>query len=121
MRSSLTHPLPGRSTSAAEPGLRRSIDGGATWSEPSLSYPVLSLAATRLTGSTVWAGTMDGGAFTSDDSGVNRTTINQGLVATVIRALAVDPKRANVVYAAMSTRGVFRSIDGGVAGRRPLP
>ena len=98
----------------SEPGLRRSIDGGVTWSEPSLSYPVLSLAANRLGGSTLWAGTTDGGTFTSDDAGLHWTAVNQGLVATVIRALAVDPKRAHVVYAAMSTRGVFRSADGGV-------
>ena len=47
--------------------------------------------------------------------GLHWTAVNQGLVATVIRALAVDPKRAHVVYAAMSTRGVFRSADGGVS------
>ncbi len=104
---------PGTLYLGSEPGLRRSIDGGVTWSEPSLSYPVLALAATRLTGSTVWAGTTDGGTFTSDDAGVHWTAVNQGLVATVIRALAVDPKRPHVVYAAMST-GVFRSADGGV-------
>jgi photosystem II stability/assembly factor-like uncharacterized protein len=53
-----------------------------------------------------------GPMFKSYDSGVTWLAINNGLDATSVVSLAIDPISPNVIYAG-TDRGVFKSIDGG--------
>jgi photosystem II stability/assembly factor-like uncharacterized protein len=99
---------------ATSRGLYRSLDGGVTWTLRCQAYPVLSIAVSRLAPATLWAGTSQNGAFTSDDAGATWIGLNQGLIATVITALVVHPLHASVVYAVLPGTGVFKSIDAGV-------
>lgn len=62
----------------------------------------------------VYAGTAAGSVFRSDDGGANWNLASQGLPFLPVLALAVDPGRANVVYAGNSN-GVWKTASGGRA------
>lgn len=62
---------------------------------------------------TIYAGTLGGGVFRSDDRGAGWTATNSGLTSTDVRSLAIDPLTPSVLYAATSGGGVFRSTDRG--------
>lgn len=83
-----------------EPG--RSPEGGN----------VFSLAIDLVNTTTLYAGTVGGGVFKSDDGGANWTVISTGLTYTDIIALAIAPVTTSTIYTG-SMGGVFKSIDVG--------
>jgi hypothetical protein len=90
-------------------GVVRSIDGGATWSEPDSAlheYPIYSLISK---GNRIIAGS-DGGAFVSPDSTVSWKKVPFGLTSMRVDALAVCDE---ALFAGSSYGGVFRSTDNG--------
>jgi hypothetical protein len=110
----------------------KSTDAGASWgrvnvpqafSEPSIIHSINLLESDPHKPSTLYASTA-GRLLRSNDGGDSWGSIDSGIVkeeeAQTIRfthsfaALAVDPLTASVLYTA-SSRGVFRSIDGGAS------
>jgi photosystem II stability/assembly factor-like uncharacterized protein len=97
-------------------GVRKSVDGGITWSTSNtgltnLAVQGLAFDASKL--GTVYAATVGGGLFRSDDAGSSWRNLAPGLVNSV----SVDPNRSGVVYAAfgnnLANMSVRKSIDGG--------
>lgn len=105
-------------------GDRRSDDHGLTWTPiagfRSPRNPLL-YAASAAPG-TVWAGTEDDGVLRTRDAGASWQLSSRGLHATDATALAVDPERPRILYAATGSHfslRTFRSQSSG-AGWRPL-
>jgi photosystem II stability/assembly factor-like uncharacterized protein len=63
-------------------------------------------------GSVIYAAT-EGGVFKSDDQGAHWLPCNQGLSNRLVRALALDPDRPNVLYAGTRGGRIYKSTDGG--------
>lgn len=102
-------------------GLWKSQDGGRSWS--ALPYPVsvpLSIAIARTQPDTLYLATARQGVHKSTDGGYQWAEINKGLPEAraggrpeEIHTLVVDPFNANLVYAALSRHGIYRTVDGG--------
>jgi photosystem II stability/assembly factor-like uncharacterized protein len=102
-------------------GISKSINGGASWTSINngltLSYYggfyALSIAVDPVTPSTLYAGS--GGMLKSIDSGATWKSVNEGLLSdggiVTPQALAIDPSRPSIVYAA-TWYGLFRTVDG---------
>lgn len=92
--------------------LLRSEDGGRTWSQVEAGPPgtTLSLLATP---NALLAGTTQG-VFRSGDRGFSWRASSQGLAATRIAGLAVDPA-TGWLYAGQVGAAPFRSTDGGAS------
>jgi len=106
------------------PKIRKSIDGGATWSVTALDrHMVYSLAIDPEVPTTLYAGacSLDSnrcGVVKSLDGGDSWTDIPDGIPAEDVRALAIDPQTPSTIYAGVSNLGyegfgVFKSTDGG--------
>jgi Sortilin, neurotensin receptor 3, len=97
-------------------GARKSMDGGATWSDANgatLTDPwVEALVVAPTTPPTIYAGTGASGVFRSTDGGLNWTQVNAGLDNLVVQALVVHPTNPAILYAG-TEGGVFKSTDGG--------
>ncbi len=67
-----------------------------------------------------FAGTLDGGIFTSSDGGVIWNSMNDGLTTAAVYSLAIDPQ--GYLYAATDS-GVFKSVDmvTGISEPRSIP
>ena len=63
-------------------------------------------------GSVIYAAT-EGGVFKSNDQGAHWLPCNQGLSNRLVRALALDPDRPNVLYAGTRGGRIYKSTDGG--------
>jgi uncharacterized protein (TIGR03437 family) len=107
-------------------GVRKSVDGGSTWSavNSGLITPIIQALAIDASGpQTVYAGTVGGGLFKTADGGATWQSIPalSGSVASV----ATDPKRAGVVYAGvfnnLANGSIRKSIDGGVTWTTIFP
>jgi len=88
--------------------IRKSIDGGTTWSTSSTGLPdvpVNALAPDPTVAGTVWAGT-DVGAFVSVDAGATWTPYNPGLPNVAIFDLKVSAPGASLL-ACTHGRGAF--------------
>jgi len=98
----------------------RSADGATSWTPASGGLPpqsgrlgyVLALAADPNSPGTAYAAVYGSGVFKTMNFGDSWTASNDGLPHLDVRALAVDPQREGVVYAATGT-GVFKSTTGG--------
>ncbi len=86
-----------------EPPLRMGPDGGS----------VVSLATAPTNPNIVYASTLGGGVFRSDNGGLNWKSTSNGLTELWSDVITVDPKNANIVYAGTHGSGVFKSTDGG--------
>jgi len=99
-------------------GVFKTTDGGVTWA-PAFVAPssaeVWSLAIDPISGSTLYAGTAQGGVYVSRDGAQSWTLASAGIPSTAqVQGLAIDPRSSMVVYAG-TDQGVFRSIDGGTS------
>ncbi len=128
---------------AVDGGVWKSTDYGVKWvnltdgAMPGTSDSIGAIAVAPSDANVVYAGTGESdirsdvitgdGVFRSDDAG--KTWHAAGLADThTIGAIVVDPKDANVVYAASmghvfkpnAERGVFKSNDGGTTWRKVL-
>jgi photosystem II stability/assembly factor-like uncharacterized protein len=125
---------------AASGGVFKSSDGGTHWDAVSDSMPAASIGSLAVAPSDhniVWAGTgetfirsnisIGDGVYKSTDAG--RTWKAMGLPASGrVGRLVIDPRDANVVFAAalghaygpQPERGVFRTRDGGKSWERVL-
>ena len=98
-------------------GVRKSVDGGITWSAVNsglTSLNVLALAMDASGPQTVYAATVGGGLFKTGDGGATWQNLLPGLVGSV----AADPNRSGVVYAGvfanLANESIRKSLDGGV-------
>ncbi len=88
----------------------RSIDGGDTWNA---TAPVLGSPFVRTTDQDpehVVVGTFGRGVFTSVDGGATWANTNQGLAATTLTAIAVDPGNGRRAFA-VDTFSLFETTD----------
>jgi photosystem II stability/assembly factor-like uncharacterized protein len=82
---------------------------GGTWSSVGLtSQSVTALAFARSHPQTIYAGTLTGGVFRSDDGGTSWTAYSVGLSSVAIARVAVDPTNPDVAYAGTSEGGVYK-------------
>jgi photosystem II stability/assembly factor-like uncharacterized protein/Tol biopolymer transport system component len=96
-------------------GVFKSTNGGASWNPSSMglgSLEVFELAIDPLAPLTLFAVT-NAGVHRTTNGGATWELRNTGLACCVVPALAVDPRASGIVYAAVFSNGVFRTIDGG--------
>ena len=111
-------------------GVLKSADGGETWAATGLAgHGISALAVDPSDPGVLYAATVGGyggylwssvftGLFRSNDQGATWTAINEGLAdlidtASVISAIAFDPRDARIVYFGTTLDGVYRTADGG--------
>jgi photosystem II stability/assembly factor-like uncharacterized protein len=101
-------------------GAFRSLDGGATWayagSRLGRQNGVGSLAVDAAQPDTVYAGT-DKGLYKTRDGGGSWSRVNVG-VAHGVTAVAADPQRSGVVFAAFGDAGIFTTANAGRSWKR---
>ena len=73
---------------------------------------VLTLAIDPVMPAILYAGTIYGGAFKSENGGGNWIEVNTGLPDTHIYALAIDPMMPTILYAG-TFDGAFKTTNGG--------
>ncbi len=102
-------------------GPYRSVNGGVTWTPSSSgmgNLKVWGLARTPADTDLLMAGTYGDGVFRSDNFGQTWTSVP--MPDDFVRALAIDPLNADVMYAGgyyqdSGLGGVYRSTDGGAS------
>jgi uncharacterized protein (TIGR03437 family) len=107
-------------------GVRKSVDGGITWSpiNSGLTAPnVYALAIDASGPQTVFAGTSAGGLFKTGNGGA--TWQNIPAISGAVVSVVADPKRSGVVYAGvfsnLANGSIRKSIDGGVTWATIFP
>ena len=107
-------------------GVRKSSDGGTTWSAVNngLTSPIVQALAIDASGpQTVYAGTVGSGLFKTGDGGA--TWQNIPAISGSIASVAADPKRPGVIYAGvfsnLANGSIRKSIDGGVTWTTVFP
>ncbi len=100
-------------------GVFKSTDYGLSWTFNSAGMPAdggtgdqLHLAPAMSTSSVLYVGT-GVGVYRSEDSGVTFASAQGNLAPAAVTALAVDPRDANLVYAAFDDGISYVSTDGG--------
>lgn len=98
------------------PGVYRSADGGATWSErsdglPRECCPILELVVDPRPSDVLYAVVEREGVFKSVDEGLSWAAAREGLFLDVL-ALGLDPRSPDTLYAAASDGAVYRTDDG---------
>ena len=105
---------------AAGTGVYKSSDRGTTWTAANAGIPrnlaVGALAIAPGDPRILYAAAV-GRVFRSTDAGGSWRKVDDFLdrfrQPVYVSSLAVDPRSSNVVYAGMSTRGVYKTTDGG--------
>jgi len=109
---------PGNSSivyAAADTGLFKSTDGGATWNAfPTTPKLTINKLAIDSTNTTVIYAAATGGMFKSTDGGNNFTAINNGFAGNGDRIL-IDPVTPTTLYGTNLSNTVFRSVDAGAS------
>jgi photosystem II stability/assembly factor-like uncharacterized protein len=95
---------------------KRSIDGGAKWTEFRVTGgDVMTFAIHPKDSKIIWAGGTNGrsGLWKSIDGGASWKQLGQGLTeSNRVRRLVIDPAKPDTLYMA-AWRGGYKSIDGG--------
>ncbi|MBI1820698.1 MAG: hypothetical protein HYR79_03215 [Nitrospirae bacterium] len=109
---------PGSLWMGSESGLFQKTIGISGWRavKPLRGIKITVLTA-RSKPDLLYAGTLGGGLFVSDDQGKSWVRTGIGLEKAWIRAIAIHPSDAGVIYAAASVSGIFKSRDGGKSWR----
>ena len=107
-------------------GVRKSMDGGATWSTTNsgLTSPIVQALTMDASGpQIVYVGTIGGGLFKTSDGAA--TWQNVPAVSGAVASIAADPKRTGVVYAGvfnnLSNGSIRKSVDGGITWTTVFP
>jgi photosystem II stability/assembly factor-like uncharacterized protein len=119
------------------PSVFKSTDGGQSWSESPAGGNglVRSFAIDPTNNRIVYVGKEGFGVLRSTDGGASWAAAGSGLLNNGPRALAIDPKNTNVIYAAVSSatlssaeisgprpfNGIFRSVNSGASWTRFNP
>lgn len=99
-------------------GVWKSTDGGASFTQH-LNLMMSSLAQSRSSVNTLYAGTSFNGVYKSTDGGLSWGPVNTGLPAVglagllSIRSVAIHPTDPNVVYAGTNDAGIYKTTNGG--------
>ena len=100
-------------------GVRKTIDGGATWFDSDTGitdFFVQQIVIDPSAPTSLYAGTSNGdptsGVFKSTDAGLSWVAANNGLGSTPVWTLGMDPTETATLYAGTSA-GVFKTTDGG--------
>lgn len=113
--------------------LRRSKDGGRSWEERAVpAFPeeekltLKKLWALAQAGGRLWAGTIPGGLWSSDDGGASwrlneglwdhpsrKSWMGGGYDEPGLHSICVNPRDPSDIVAGVSTGGVWGSLDGG--------
>ena len=101
----------------AGPRLRKSADGGVTWTDANVGLPnapVWSIQIDPDDPDVLFVGTGGGGAFKSIDGGVTWSRLT---LPSYVSAVAIDPRDSQTVYGG-TDEGVYRSVDAGASFAR---
>ncbi len=106
-------------------GIYVSTNGGGQWANVSNGIGNQRIAALMVDpeaeqsslekpdpAATLYAGTLGGGMFRSEDSSNSWTQVNTGLIGNNVAAVVFDATDSSVAYAGMSGGGVFTTTDG---------
>lgn len=103
-------------------GVVKSLDGGAAWERVNEGLPssldVHALAASRgspTDSPILYASVVDGGIYRSDDGAAHWRRIEARFDNGPVMALALDPMRPAVLYAAGHGIGILKTTNGGLA------
>jgi uncharacterized protein (TIGR03437 family) len=105
---------------AVSRGLKKSADGGVTFTSTTLAdTQVFAVAIKPGNGQTIYAATAGQGVFRSADGGATWATANNGLPMQTdgsirIENIWIDPANPGILFAA-TTRSLMRSTDGGAS------
>jgi photosystem II stability/assembly factor-like uncharacterized protein len=97
-------------------GVRRSVDGGQTWSDASTGLDSQTICSSLVIdpsdSNIIYAGTVNpGGVFKSTDGGDTWSTTGVSVIAVL--SLAISPADPGTVYAGTSQNGLSKTTDGG--------
>jgi len=96
--------------------LHKSSDAGKTWTIPLSVFNLRVLIFDQLDSNTMYAGFDNEGIYRSLDSGATWNQWNDGLTATTIKALGLDPVSSQTLFVATGTKTiVLKSINGGIS------
>jgi photosystem II stability/assembly factor-like uncharacterized protein len=113
-----TYPLAVDRKGVVYAGRMRSGDHGVTW-QTAAAPPgfTVEYAASAAGDGALWAATDLSGVFRSGDRAATWQASSEGLAATSVSAVAVDPERPRVIYAGSYELGVRKTLSSGLRWR----
>ena len=101
-------------------GVKKSTNGGATWSfvnnglpEPGVSVDFfMAVTVNPFNPEILFCATIGGGVYKSTNGGAGWLTASDGLPSLDVRDIEIDYLRPSILYAGIWGHGVYRSIDG---------
>ncbi len=93
-------------------GILKSVDSGATWNPGGSILNPECVRIDATSSSTIWAGSNSEGVYKSADGGATWNPASNGIGATWVRDIAIDPANPLKAFAA-GDGGIFVTQDGG--------
>ncbi len=108
-------------TGTSKEGVKKSSDGGATWSfinnglpEPGVSSNFFhGIAVDPIDSDILYCGPSNAGVFKSTNGGAEWFEASEGLPSLDVRDIEIDYLHPSILYAGLYYDGVYWSIDGG--------
>jgi photosystem II stability/assembly factor-like uncharacterized protein len=91
----------------------RSLDGGDTWLAAGAPPDVVTSLAISADPSRIYAGGTTTGMMVSTDTAQSWQVANQGLTATAVEVVGIEPRAPRTFYSAVASLGLFKSTDAG--------
>lgn len=98
---------------AANRGIYKTTDGGASWSYVTGTVPSSALTVDPSNPAVLYRAVSGSGIYKTSNGGISWNAVNTGLTSLYVVSVAVDPKNSSVVYAGTFGSGVFKSTNGG--------